>query len=60
MYRFLFSVILLLVSILGYADRMMDIMQNYNAKTMSIAAIDSVLAGENEQVKNERFRRRIR
>ena len=56
MYRFLFSVILLLVSILGYADRMMDIMQNYNAKTMSIAAIDSVLAGENEQVKNERFR----
>jgi dipeptidyl-peptidase-4 len=56
MYRFLFSVILLLVSILGYADRMMDIMQNYNAKTMSIAAIDSVLAGENGQVKNERFR----
>jgi dipeptidyl-peptidase-4 len=56
MYRFLFSVILLLVSILGYADRLMDIMQNYNAKTMSIAAIDSVLAGENEQVKNERFR----
>ena len=35
---------------------MMDIMQNYNAKTMSIAAIDSVLAGENGQVKNERFR----
>ena len=56
MYRFLFSVILLLVSILGYADRLMDIMQNYNAKTMSIAAIDSVLAGENGQVKNERFR----
>ena len=56
MYRFLFSVILLLVSILGYADRMMDIMQNYNAKTMSVAAIDSVLAGENGQVKNERFR----
>ena len=56
MYRFLFSVILLLVSILGYADRMMDIMQNYNAKTMSIAAIDSVLASENGQVKNERFR----
>ena len=56
MYRFLFSVILLLVSILGYAHRMMDIMQNYNAKTMSVAAIDSVLAGENGQVKNERFR----
>ena len=42
-YRFLFSIVLLLVSVFGYADRMMDIMQGYNAKTMSLAEMDSVL-----------------
>ena len=42
-YRFLFSIVLLSVSIFGYADRMMDIMQGYNAKTMSLAEMDSVL-----------------
>lgn len=45
-YRFLFSIILLSASVFGHADRMMHIMQDYNAKTMSIAAIDSVLTGE--------------
>ena len=55
-YRFLFSIVLLLVSVFGYADRMMDIMQGYNAKTMSLAEMDSVLEGENEKVKSERFR----
>ena len=44
-YRFLFSIILLSASVFGHADRMMHIMQDYNAKTMSIAAIDSVLTG---------------
>ena len=28
------------------ADRMMDIMRNYNAKTMSVAEMDSVLLGD--------------
>ena len=42
-YRFLFLIVLLLVSVFGYADRMMDIMQGYNAKTMSLAEMDSVL-----------------
>ena len=42
-YRFLFSIVLLSVSVFGYADRMMDIMQGYNAKTMSQAEMDSVL-----------------
>ena len=55
-YRFLFLIVLLLVSVFGYADRMMDIMQGYNAKTMSLAEMDSVLEGENEKVKSERFR----
>lgn len=45
-YRFLFSIILLSASVFGHADRMMHIMQDYNAKTMSVAAIDSVLTGE--------------
>ena len=57
MYRFLFSVILLSVSVLGHADRLMDIMQNYNAKTMSILEMDSVLASkENSQTANNRYR----
>lgn len=47
---------MLSVSVFGYADRMMDIMQGYNAKTMSQAEMDSVLEGENEKVKSERFR----
>ncbi len=42
-YRFLFSIVLLLVSAFGYADRLMDIMQGYNAKTMSQVEMDSVL-----------------
>ena len=57
MYRFLFSVILLSVSVLGHADRLMDIMQNYNAKTMSTLEMDSVLASkENSQTANNRYR----
>lgn len=56
MYRFLFSVILLSVSILGYADRLMDIMQNYNAKTMSVWEMDSVLASKEEQISKNRYR----
>lgn len=56
MYRFLFSVILLSVSILGHADRLMDIMQNYNAKTMSIWEMDSVLASKEEQISKNRYR----
>lgn len=47
---------MLSVSVFGYADRMMDIMQGYNAKTMSQAEMDSVLEGENEKVTSERFR----
>lgn len=47
---------MLSVSVFGYADRMMDIMQGYNAKTISQAEMDSVLEGENEKVKSERFR----
>ena len=47
---------MLSVSVFGYADRMMDIMQGYNAKTMSQAEMDSVLEGENEKVNSERFR----
>lgn len=47
---------MLSVSVFGYADRMMDIMQGFNAKTMSQAEMDSVLEGENEKVKSERFR----
>ena len=34
------------------ADRMMDIMRNYNAKTMSVAEMDSVLEG-NEAMRRE-------
>ena len=56
MYRFLFSVILLSVSILGHADRLMDIMQNYNAKTMSVWEMDSVLASKEEQISKNRYR----
>ena len=57
MYRFLFSVILLSVSVLGHADRLMDIMQNNNAKTMSTLEMDSVLASkENSQTANNRYR----
>ena len=57
MYRFLFSVILLSVSVLGHADHLMDIMQNYNAKTMSTLEMDSVLASkENSQTANNRYR----
>ncbi|MBP3575514.1 MAG: hypothetical protein J6J55_03365, partial [Paludibacteraceae bacterium] len=40
----LLSLILSSASI--YADRMMDIMRNYNAKTMSVAEMDSVLLGD--------------
>ena len=56
MYRFLVSVILLSVSILGHADRLMDIMQNYNAKTMSVWEMDSVLASKEEQISKNRYR----
>mgnify|MGYP003289560101 CR=1 FL=1 len=56
MYRFLVSVILLSVSILGHADRLMDIMQNYNAKTMSVWDMDSVLASKEEQISKNRYR----
>lgn len=42
--------LLLLLLILSFAsvraDRMMDIMRNYNAKTMSVAEMDSVLLGD--------------
>ena len=40
----LLSLILLSASV--RADRMMDIMRNYNAKTMSVAEMDSVLEGD--------------
>ena len=56
MYRFLVSVILLSVSILGHADRLIDIMQNYNAKTMSVWEMDSVLASKEEQISKNRYR----
>lgn len=62
-YRFLFLVVLLSVSVFSHADRMMDIIQGYNAKTMSVADMDSVLLSEsgkgkteNGDVKSERYR----
>ena len=45
-YRFLFSIILISASVFTYANRMMHIMQDYNAKTLSTAEMDSVLAGD--------------
>ena len=40
-----------------HADRLMDIMQNYNAKTMSVLEMDSVLAAkEDSQTAKNRYR----
>lgn len=55
-YRFLFFIILLSVSIYGYADRLLDIMQGYNAKTMSVAEMDSVLEREDGEAQSDRYR----
>ena len=52
--RFLYLLILLSVSIGGYADRLMDIMQGYNAKTMSVAQMDSVLLGDKVTIDNSK------
>ena len=54
--KFFALIIFVSISTLSYANRMMDIMQGYNPKTMSTAEMDSVLEGENGKVKNSRYR----
>lgn len=46
MKHILLLLLLFISSVSIRADRMMDIMRNYNAKTMSVAEMDSVLLGD--------------
>ena len=46
MKHILLLLLLFISSVSIRADRMMDIMRNYNAKTMSVAEMDSVLEGD--------------
>ena len=39
-----------------HADRLMEIMQGYDAKTMSVAEMDSILENESGNAKGERYR----
>ncbi|MBQ9752632.1 MAG: DPP IV N-terminal domain-containing protein [Paludibacteraceae bacterium] len=53
--RFL-SLILIMLSAPLHADRLMEIMQGYDAKTMSVAEMDSILENESGNAKGERYR----
>ncbi|MBO5404927.1 MAG: DPP IV N-terminal domain-containing protein [Paludibacteraceae bacterium] len=52
----LLSLILIMLSAPLHADRLMEIMQGYDAKTMSVAEMNSMLEGENGNAKVERYR----
>lgn len=52
----LLSLILIMLSAPLHADRLMEIMQGYDAKTMSVADMDSILENESGNVKGERYR----
>lgn len=52
----LLSLILIMLSAPLHADRLMEIMQGYDAKTMSVADMDSILENESGNAKGERYR----
>lgn len=52
----LLSLILIMLSAPLHADRLMEIMQGYDAKTMSVAEMDSILENESGNAKGERYR----
>lgn len=52
----LLSLILIMLSAPLHADRLMEIMQGYDAKTMSVAEMDSILENDSGNAKGERYR----